>query len=60
MERRKWLTWAVGQEVADKIYDNIEHSERTSDSQRYFISSSFTWNDTKEGYQYWCDVNSKY
>ena len=59
MERRKWLTWAVGQEVADKIYDNIEHSECTSDRQRHFIGGSFGWSITKEGYYYWCDVNSK-
>ena len=59
MERRKWLTWAVGQEVADKIYDNIEHSEYPSDRQCYFISGSFCWCTTKEGHDYWRDVHSK-
>lgn len=59
MERRIWLKWAVGQEVADKIYDNIARSEHTSERQRYFISGSFTWSDTEEGYDYWCNINSK-
>ena len=58
MERRKWLTWAVG-DVADKIYDNIEHSECTSDRQCYFISGSFSWSSTKEGHKYWSSVHSK-
>lgn len=59
MERRIWLKWAVGQEVADKIYYNIEHSEHPSDGQRYFISGSFTWNRTKEGYIYWSSIHSE-
>ena len=59
MDRRKWLTWAVGQEVADKIYDNIEHSECTSEHQCYFISGSFSWSKTKEGHKYWSSVHSK-
>lgn len=58
MERRKWLTWAVGQEVADKIYDNIERS-KSSDNQCCFISSSFYWGDTEEGSRYWYDINLK-
>lgn len=58
MKRRKWLTWAVGQEVADKIYDNIERSN-TSCYQRDFISGSFYWGGTKEGSKYWSDINSK-
>lgn len=58
MERRKWLTWAVGQEVADKIYDTIERSG-TSDVQCHFITGSFLWNGTKEGYDYWSIVDSE-
>ena len=58
MERRVWLTWAVGKEVADKIYDNIENSE-TSKQQCHFISGSFVWNSTKEGYDYWRDIHVK-
>ena len=58
MERRKWLAWAVGQEVADKIYDNIERSGN-SEKQGRFIKGSFIWNNTKEGYEYWQSINSK-
>ena len=59
MERRKWLTWAVGQEVADKIYYNIEHVPPSADQQCYFISGSFRWGITKEGYDYWSGINSE-
>ena len=56
MERRRWLTWAVGQEVADKIYDNLERSG-TSVMQRHFITGVFIWDGTKEGYDYWSSVD---
>lgn len=64
MERRKWLTWAVGKEVADKIYDTIEERAKesastSSDQQCYFISGSFSWSTTKEGYSYWAGVNDE-
>lgn len=58
MERRKWLTWAVGQNIADKIYDNIERANTTGE-QCCFLSGSFFWDGTKEGYEYWHDINSK-
>ena len=58
MERRRWLTWAVGKNIADKIYDKIE-SSGTSDMQCDFISGSFAWNTTKEGCDYWASVNSE-
>ena len=58
MERRKWLTWAVGQEVADKIYDKID-GFGTSDKQCHFIVGSFLWQETKEGYDYWSSVDSE-
>ena len=56
MERRKWLTWAVGQDVADKIYDKIE-SIGTSGMQCHFIIGSFLWDNTKDGYDYWYRVD---
>ena len=60
----KFYEWLISKDALFSFLSNVEDQnsrEFNPDlSPNDFIKGSFYWADTKEGYDYWCDLNAEW